>query len=147
MIQPFRNSYLPLLFLVLFLSGCTIEPRQPTVTFTEQDCTYAGPERIPVQFTLMYTVDEAVTYGAIVEVFSIDASHELADLVSMPASHPIPEWITKLAYDFTLIPGTYSKSIDLSNNAAWNGEPIYLVCFSSEEAIALNAFGPLEVRR
>jgi len=80
-------------------------------------------------------------------VFSIDSSHDLSDLASMPASHPMPEWVTRLAYDFAMEPGNYSKNIDLTNNAAWDGEPVYLVCFSSEVANALNAFGPLEVTR
>ena len=145
--QPFLKYVFFFILLTLVLCGCEIEPRQPTVTFTEQGCTYTGPERIPAQFTIMYIVEDAVTYGAILEVFSIDSSHDLSDLASMPASHPMPEWVTRLAYDFAMEPGNYSKNIDLTNNAAWDGEPVYLVCFSSEVANALNAFGPLEVTR
>lgn len=146
LIKAPNHGIIYLCLLAFLLTCCQNTPSQPTITFSTQGCTYTGPDRISPQFTIAWEVEDSVDYGAILELFSIDGAHELDDLSSMPATHPLPGWITKLSYDYSLGPGSYSKSIDLTSNAAWKGDEIYIVCFSSLQDTALNAFGPFQVR-
>ena len=144
--KPCTKFVVVLSLFALILSGCQNTPKHPTIQFSEQGCQYSGPDRISPQFTIIWKVEASVNYGAILEIFSIDSAYDREDLASMPAAHPLPEWITKLSYDYAFEPGNYSTSIDLTSNAAWNGEEIYIVCFSSLEDEALDAFGPIKVK-
>ena len=52
-----------------------------------------------------------------------------------------------MGWDFATAPGEYTKEIDLSLNAAYEGGPIYIVCFLADKDTVIGAAGPIVVLR
>ncbi len=116
----------------------------PTVTFSENTCTYTGPNEIERRFSVHWTVDDPGTATYILHVAAIEAGMTIEDIMTMPTDPP-PAWLTRLSYEIALNPGDYTLLVDLTVNAAYPGGPIYLVCLSSDQETPLGAFGPLTV--
>jgi hypothetical protein len=141
------RTILTLLIFNLLFVGCTGLPRDPTVTFSEEGCTFDLPERVNEEFVIYWTVEESASGTVILEVVIADPAMSLEEIASLPAIDPPPEGITKLSWAVAMSPGVYSKEVDLRFNAAYHGEPVYIVCLSPYEEAALGAGGPLEVKR
>ena len=77
----------------------------------------------------------------------MDGDKTFQDVLSMPAVDPPPAWFHVLGWDFTAKPGEYTKEIDLSLNAAYDGSPFYIVCFLADKDTAVGAAGTIEVQR
>jgi hypothetical protein len=55
--------------------------------------------------------------------------------------------VHKLSRDEAFSAGSRSHEVDMTPGAAYDGEPIYIVCFYADEDTASGALGPLEVIR
>jgi hypothetical protein len=140
------NPKSPCLVLILILNAaCTARPIEPTVTFSGNQCAYAGPDRVPMRFTIRWTVENPIPLGSILQLVTLDPGKMLQDLEALPAEHVPPDWVHKLSYDFAFSPGSRSYDVNLSWNADYGGEPIYIVCFHGDKEVPLGAIGPLKV--
>jgi len=143
----FPSRAIVLVCVVLLITGCARPAHDPTLTFRGNECSYAGPRDLQANFTLNWVVEESGPSTSIYAIVTLDQDKTVDDLARIPAEDPPPSWVHKLAYDLATSPGTYSKSVDLTSKAAYHEGPIYIVCFSANEDVALGAVGPFEVAK
>jgi hypothetical protein len=132
---------------ILILAACTGQPAKPTVTFAGNECSYAGPDQVPMRFTIRWSVEDPVPSGAILRVVSLDPGRTREELAVLPNQVLVPDWVHLLSWDQTFSLGSRSHTVDLGPNAAYGGEPIYIVCFYNDKDTAIGAVGPLKVVR
>jgi hypothetical protein len=132
---------------LLILMACGSKtPSEPTLTFHENECSYSRPATIPSMFTLTWIIEESEHPASIYAIVTLDQGKSVRDLVVIPAEDPPPTWVHKVSYDLATSSGTFTKSINLSENAAFQGGPIYIVCFHTDENTAMGAVGSIEVK-
>jgi hypothetical protein len=141
-----RIIWLALPLLILMACGSKT-PSEPILTFHGNECSYSGPATIPSMFTMTWVVEESEHTASIYAIVTLDQGKSVQDLAVIPAEDPPPAWVHKVNYDLATSPGTFTKSINLSENAAFQGGPIYIVCFHTDENTAMGAVGPIEVKR
>lgn len=135
------------MFIVAFiisLSACS--PVEPTITYAENNCTFEGPSKISMPFKINWVIEDSAVDGAILQLVTLDTDKTVQDLAVIPAADPPPDWVHKLSYAIEFGKGNYEESFDLSNNASYKGEPIYIVCFYADQENAIGAVGPFEVK-
>jgi len=135
---------LPLLLLIACGSKTSSEP---TLTFHENGCSYSGPATVASQSTLTWIIEDSGHSGYVYALVTLDHGKSVQDLATIPAEDPPPSWVTKLDADYQTSPGTYTESVDLSENAIFHEGPLYFVCFFSDEDFAMGADGPIDVKK
>jgi hypothetical protein len=130
---------------IISLSACS--PVEPSITYAENNCTYEGPSKISMPFNINWVIEDPANDGAILQLVSLDAGKTVKDLAAIPAADPPPDWVHKLSYAIEFGKGNYKASFDLSNNASYKGEPIYLACFYADQESAMGAAGPFEIKQ
>jgi len=138
------------LLVILVLAGCS--PSSLTLTYKEGQCTLDGPKKIPNEsftFKLVLEEDQYPEYGFM--LITLAEGKTLEDLRSQPQNTGKPDWVNNIISDDHGIPGTYTYTIDLNQNATYKGEPIYILCgFRKEgdaEATMFAQLGPFEVKK
>lgn len=134
------------LFALWLTVGCGGMPVEPTLTFSNDACSYSGPTKIPSEFQITWAVEENEHPAAIYAIVTLDPGKSVEELSKIPAEEPPPAWVHKLSYDTALTAGTFTKSFDLGSNASFQGGSIYMVCFYADQSAAFGAVGPIEVR-
>jgi hypothetical protein len=146
-----RSITLMLVFLIV-LSACAraaSSNASPTVTVSGNTCTYEGPTQIPSKATLIFDIQDNgndVYYNflgvALSESQTVD---DLRALTNLPRTYQdIPEELNHLFYYDVYAGDQKTKQMDFSANAAFGGEPIYIVC--GNDLTNIGVVGPLEVK-
>ena len=141
---------LPLLLLIACGSKTSSKPTlttEPTLTFHENGCSYNGPATVASQFNLTWIIEDSGHSGYVYGLVTLDHGKSVQDLATIPAEDPSPSWVTKLDADYQKRPGTYTESVDLSANASFHEDPLYFVCFFTDDDFAMGADGPIDVKK
>jgi len=147
-----RNRTLAILisfaFSLFLLASCGgKDSSSPTLTFQENSCSYSGPSTIAAEFTLAWNIVDSNHDGYIYEIVTLDEDKSVQELSTIPAEEPPPSWVHKINYGVELNTGQYTKTIDLTSNAAFREGPIYIVCFYADKDMAIGAVGPLSINK
>ena len=144
----------PLLICIIFfltlvlLSACNNTAfLQPTLTFSGDGCSYKGPTTIDSNFVLTWIIKDTGHSGYIYAIVLLDTGKTIDDLEVIPAEEPGPEWMHKLVYGLEMMPGKYSKQVDLDANLGFQEGGIFFVCFVTDGDNAIGAIGPIQVKK
>jgi hypothetical protein len=146
-IQPI---ILVLLMAVSLLAACT--PVSMTVKFTENGCTYDGPESITYgKFTVNWIVEDRKHSKAALAIVTLASGKTIGDLQACPCTEK-PDWINALWLNDENAFGpelekarSYVHEYDLRSNASYHGGSLYMFCGNEEGKTV--ALGPVEVRK
>ncbi len=127
------------------LAACAAAPANPTVTAGGNACTYSGPKRLPSTFTITWAVKEtkpSMDYMFIVA--TLGEGKTGADLAPFmgDAEADAPDWMDVIRYG-QMVNETQTQTVDLTIDAAYHGEPIYIIC--TAHRVPIGFVGPLEV--
>lgn len=147
-----KNRMIGLLIICLTLSATVLSAcsasagKTPTIIFETDNCTYDGPKTVPSTFTMTSAVKEyRENEWFIYVIVTLDEGKTIKDLEALPADAGQPAWTKLISRDLSdpdhqeLI-----KEHNLSINALYHGEPIYVVCFNNGSNIG--AAGPIQVK-
>lgn len=98
-------------------------------------------------FNINWVIEDPVDEGAILQLVWLDSGKTVKDLAVIPAADPPPDWVHKLSYAIEFGKGNFKESFDLSNNASYKGESIYIACFYADRESAIGAVGPFEIKQ
>lgn len=130
------------------LAACGSAPSSPTVTVSEEGCTYSGPKQLPTSFTMTWAVKDSkpgADYNlAVVTLGDGKTGGDLEPFMD-DADADIPEWLNVIRYS-SMLNETQTQDLDLTANAAYHGEPIYIVCIHHSRG-PIDFVGPLEVKQ
>lgn len=127
----------------LFITSCT-STSAPTLTFTSDDCSYSGPKTIQKDATINWVINDDSHEEYAYFVLTLEEGKSIDDLTSWHSSEQ-PGW-TRILYWEQAIAGnqTKTKQMNLGANAAYQGEPLYFVCFFGDNKFG--QAGPIKVK-
>lgn len=134
------------IMMLVVAASCNQPAAIPTLTFSQEGCIYSGPNSLPARFELTWTIEESDHSAYIYALVTLEEGKTVQDLAGMPGEDPPPAWVRKLNYSLEVEPGTYTQTIDLGVNAAYDGRPVYLVCFFADQDNAVGAAGPIDIK-
>jgi hypothetical protein len=146
-----KTKILRLLVLSLILSSLLLISCEnttnstPTITISADSCSYSGPKTVGQKFnlTVTNTGDTYDSYGYIIG--TMDKSKNIDDLAAWTSSDQPPWFTIQKSDEFPAAKIThYDIPYDLSDNASYRREPIYIVCFISGEKVG--QAGPIKVK-
>lgn len=139
-----------LLIFPMLLTACApaASDATPTVTVSGNTCTYSGPSQIPSQASFTWDIQDSgspVNYQFLAVALSESQSVEdLRSLTSLPQTFSdIPAEFNHMFYVEVVVAGKSTKEVDFGTNAAFKGEPVYIVCGNDYNNIGV--VGPFEV--
>ena len=141
----------PGLLLVLALMGgaCSSAAAagNPTIKVSGQGCTYSGPKQVPAKLSITWDVKDgtpSADYSFILT--TLPEGRTVADLDGLIGAATIrpPSWLIFTRYS-QLTAQTTTETFDLAANAAYHGEPLYVLCLSHQATFAVA--GPIQVEK
>lgn len=145
----FVLSFAFLLVLPALLIACAPAPVSTvTVTANGDTCIYEGTPRISSKVTFTLEVQGSgtdVLYNFLAVASSeSQTADDLRAMTTLPPTIPeIPDGLTSIFY-VDVYPGSQiTQTMDFDANAAYNGEPIYIVC--GKDLNNIGVVGPFEV--
>lgn len=138
-----------LLLSSLLLTSCNDSTSTvPTLTLDLESCTYSGPKTVPANFSIEWTIndDTAKNYAYVLVTLDKDKTQaDLEEYLTVESDNP-PTWLTIISRDIAASGNfTETKVHNLTANAAYKGEPIYIICFIGDKSFV--AAGPLKVKK
>lgn len=132
-----------LIIAALFIASCS-SSTPPTLTFESNGCTYSGPKTIEKDATLTWVINDDSQDDYAYVVMFLEKGKSIDDVVSWHSGNQ-PSWATILYWEQADFGNqTKTKQFNLGANAAYKGEPIYLVCFFGEAKVG--QAGPIKVK-
>jgi hypothetical protein len=141
----FWIRFLGLIAAAALLAACAPVPSNPTVTASANDCTYSGPKSLPSTFTITWAVKHtAPSMDYMFIISTLAEGKSTADFKPYIGSEAeAPDWIHFVRYT-GMVNETQTQSFDLTANAEYHGEPIYVIC--TARTIPVGIVGPIEVK-
>ncbi len=134
------------LFLMFFGTSCTAPARSPTLVFDDTGCRYQGPLVLPPQFNMTWVIEENSHDAFIYAIVQLKDNKTIKDLAIMQGVEPPPDWMQKLGFALDFDPGTSTQQFDLQTIYRFDpANPIYIVCFFTDEDTAMGAAGPIRI--
>jgi hypothetical protein len=138
--------------ILLLLSACGQSPSVPpevTLTFSGDTCAYSGPKSLLGKFNINVVVEGQgnTMYGYI--LVTLEEGKTIEDLQAWPSTDP-PGWLKDAFHNTGPVfvePGSVKQNIDVWVNAAYAGDPIYIVCFADAPGRKIGALGPIEITK
>ncbi|MFN2118790.1 MAG: hypothetical protein ACK2T0_00135 [Anaerolineales bacterium] len=146
--EPFKERAAGLL-LVLALMGAACSSAaaasSPTVTVSGKGCTYSGPKRVSAKLSITWDVKDgtpSADYSFILT--TLPEGKTVADLEGLIGARAVqpPSWLKFTRYS-QLTAQTTTETFDLAANAAYHGEPLYVLCLGHQVPFAVA--GPVSV--
>ena len=125
-----------------------------TVKFTEKGCTYDGPQSISYsKFTVQWIVDDPKHNKIALVILTLARGKTIDDLRACVCTDAeIVDWIQGLWLDQENAFGpeleethTYVHEYDLTSQAKYHGEPLYMFCGNEEGKTS--SLGPIAVAK
>lgn len=140
-----------MMFILIMLSACAPAAStnaSPIITVSGNTCAYEGSAQIPSQVTFTFDVQDSgtdATYNFLVVALSESQTvDDLRALTNLPRlTTEIPEEINFMNYWDVSAGRKETRQMDFGANAAFGGEPIYIVC--GNELTNIGVVGPFEV--
>jgi hypothetical protein len=136
------------LILVLMGTACSsvAAAGNPTITVSGKGCTYSGPKQVPAKLSITWNVKEgtpSADYSFILTTLAEGKTvADLDGLIGAGGVH-LPSWLKFTRYS-QLTTQTTTETFDLAANAAYHGEPFYVLCLSHQVTFAV--VGPIDVK-
>ncbi len=124
-------SHVLLISSVLILSSCTGKTSNLlTLTFTPQGCLVETKHILDPEFSVDWVIQDDATQEYVYVLLTLDDGRNRDDLEAwLHKSTEHPTWATILGYNITNEGGkTISQKHDLSANAFFDGNPLYIIC-------------------
>jgi len=136
---------------LLLLTDCTVKPI--TITFQNGECTWKGAQKIAYKefsVNMVIEVEQPTTTGYV--VVTLEEGRTKQDL-EIWKTYDAPDWV-QLIYDNGIIDaesGSYTRIYHLTEPMAYQGGPIYFVCFQEDtqsgELLKIGSFGQISVKK
>ena len=132
----------------LLLASCNgSNSTVPTITLDSEKCTYSGPKTVPADLTIDWVINDDTVHAyayVIVTLVEGKTREDLERWLSINSSEP--DWVNIISRELeTAGNTTHTKVHNMKANAAYKGEPIYIVCFIGDKQFL--AAGPLKVKK
>jgi len=116
----------------------------PTLTLDQAGCSYSGPKKLPAKFSLHWVIVDDQVHDYVYILLTLEKGKTQADLESwLSVTFDHPGWANIIAFDFSSEGGqTIVKDYDLTSNASYKGEPLYIVCTVGDQYFIT---GPVKV--
>jgi hypothetical protein len=135
--------FVSLIIAALFITSCS-STTSPTLTFTSENCTYSGPKTIQKDATLTWVIEDDSHEDYAYVVMTLEKGKSIDDVTTWHSGEQ-PSWASILYWEQTDSGNqTKSKQFNLGANAAYKGDPLYIVCFFGEYKIG--QVGPIKVK-
>ena len=148
-----NKRFTPLIVFCLFLSSLLLascsdsNSTVPTVTLDTENCTYSGPKTVPADFTVDWVINDDTVHDYAYVIFTLDEGATREDFEKWLRISPMPpDWINIISREGeTAGNTTHTKNHNLTANAAYKYEPLYIVCFIGDKRFLVA--GPLKVKK
>lgn len=130
---------------LLITSCASTTNSNPTITFTLDGCVYNGPKTILKTSSLDWVIADNTHDSYFYVVVTLAKERSIEDLANWHSTDQ-PDWVIGPLYWEQADSGdqTRTKKLNLEANAAYEGDPLYIVCFMDEEKVG--QAGPIKVK-
>lgn len=131
---------------LILTASCRSVNSNPYLYFDQNGCRYEGPSTLMPQFSMTWVIEDNTHDAFIYAVVQLKDNKTIKDLAVMPAEEPPPDWVQKLGYALEFDPCTSTQRFNLENIYRFDPhQPIYIVCFFTNEYNAIGAAGPIMI--
>lgn len=116
-----------------------------TLTFSPRSCSYEASKVLDPVLTIDWVIKDDTVQEYVYILLTLDEKKTKTDLQEWLAdTTDHPSWATILSFDIAGEGGqTITRELDLSANASFDGDPVYIVCSIGEQ---LFVEGPIKIK-